>query len=217
MADEHLRKAAILLLSLSEDQAASLLAKLTAQEVELVSAEIARLGQPSGDEQQAVIREFAVANPSSPVQSDHQAGAVPLPFSRLKDVDPQDLLFLIRDENPQTIALILSHLPPAHAAQIVQALPLEMALTVLRRMADLGPTSPEIIQEVERVLAGQVAKLPSDSSKDADSAGHVVEILNALDATTERGLLQSLAHSDPALVELVRWQMVAGENSRKVA
>src|SRR4029434_5792186 len=159
MADEHLRKAAILLLSLSEDQVAGLLAKLTAHEVELVSAEIARLGEPTGDEQQAVISEFAAANPSSPVHDRHASASL-LPFSELANVDPQDLLLLVRDENPQTIALILSHLPPAHAARIVQAMPLEMALTVLRRVADLGPTSPDVVLEVERVLAGQVAKLP---------------------------------------------------------
>src|SRR5262245_29454317 len=115
MADEHLRKAAILLLSLPDEQAAALLAKLTPQQAELVSAEFARLGQLSREEQQAVIREFARANSSAPSGTELEAGAAPRPFSELMSVDPQDLLVFIQGEHPQTIALILAYLPPPQA------------------------------------------------------------------------------------------------------
>src|SRR5271166_1867666 len=60
-----LRKAAILLMSLPDDQAAQLMSKLQPKQVEAVSIEIAKLGHVTGDEQEATIQEFAAANPSS--------------------------------------------------------------------------------------------------------------------------------------------------------
>ncbi|MCI0360672.1 MAG: hypothetical protein L0211_19520 [Planctomycetaceae bacterium] len=203
MADEQLRKAAILLLSLPDEQAALLLAKLTPKQVETVSAEMARLGQPGSDEQQAVMHEFVAAGP--------------LPFRELTSVDPEDLLVFIQGEHPQTIALILSHVPRAYAARIIQSLPAEIAWEVIRRLADLRPSSPEAVQEVERVLADRIANLPQQASRKTGGASSVMEILSTVDDTTERALLESLAQADPALVEKIRWQLLAGEGPRKAA
>jgi flagellar motor switch protein FliG len=222
MANEHLRKAAILLLSLSDEQTAELLAKLTPRQAQMVSAQIARLDRPSGAEQQAIIRELAAANSNTADEIELNAGAgalsfSPLPFIDLQNVKPEDLLQSIRDEHPQTIALVLSHLPPAQAAWIIQSLPLETAITVIRRVASLAPTSPDVIQEVERALASRIAKLPSQSSSKTGGASSVAEILSAVDETTEQALLESLAQADPALVEKIRWQLFAGEDTRKAA
>src|SRR6188508_784899 len=135
-----IRKAAILLMSLPEDQAVALMAKLAPKQVEQVSIEIAKLGRLSGDEQETVIHEFADANPNSLgmagggldlakslVEKALGKGAAAtldnvrqsiegMPFGFLKKVDPQNLMTYIIDEHPQTIALVLSHLPPAFGA-----------------------------------------------------------------------------------------------------
>lgn len=217
MSEEHLRKAAILLLSLRDEQAVELLAKLTPRQAEMITAQIAQLGQPSGAEQQAVIHELAAASASSKDESKLDEGSSPLPFIDLTHADPEDLLLSIRDEHPQTIALVLSHLPPTQAAWIIQSLPLEIAMAVIRRVANLAPISPDVIQEVQRVLASRIAKLPKQSSSKAGDASSVVEMLSALDETTEQALVESLAQADPALIEKIRWQLFAGESTRKAA
>jgi flagellar motor switch protein FliG len=223
-----IRKAAILLMSLPEEQAAQLLSKLAPKQVEQVSIEIARLGRLSSDEQEAVIREFADANPNSlglagggidvakalvekalgnkanqtldVVRQSIEA----LPFGFLKKVDPQNLLTFIIDEHPQTIALILSHLPPAYGAEIIKGLPTERQLAVIRRIAHMGQTNPEVIHEVERGLETRMASLMQQSFEKAGGVNSVAEILNVSDRATERALLEALAQDDPELVEEIR-------------
>ncbi len=239
MATSDIRKAAVLLMSLPQDSAAQLLAKLDPPQVEAVSIEIAKLSDVSGDEQELVIQDFAQSNPTD--LSDRvggldvarslveqalgkQAGATldnvrqsieALPFGFLQKVDSQNLLTFIIDEHPQTIALILSHVPPTQAADIISGLPAERQLSVVRRVATMSQTSPEIIQEVERGLEHRMASVMSQQFEKAGGVGSVAEMLNVIDRTTERSLLENLAQEDPDLVEEIRRLMFVFEDINK--
>jgi flagellar motor switch protein FliG len=236
-----IRKAAVLLMSLPEDQAVLLMSKLPPKQVEQVSIEIAKLGRLSGDEQEAVIHEFADANPNSlgiagggldvakslvekalgnkasstldVVRQSIEA----MPFGFLKKVDPQNLLTFIIDEHPQTIALVLSHLPPAYGAEIVKGLPAERQLAVIRRIAHMGQTNPEVIHEVERGLESRMASLMQQSFEKAGGVNSVAEILNVSDRATERALLESLSQDDPELVEEIRRLMFVFDDLTKLS
>src|SRR5262249_34353339 len=116
-----------------------------------------------------------------------------LPFGFLQKVDSQNLLTFIIDEHPQTIALILSHLPPRQAAESVAGLPSDRQLSVVRRVATMGQTNPEIIQEVEKGLENRMASLMNQQFEAAGGVPTVAEILNVADRTTERTLLENLA------------------------
>jgi flagellar motor switch protein FliG len=235
------RKAAILLTSLPQDDAAQLLGKLDPKQVEQVSIEIAKLGRIPSDEQEAVINEFAEANPnmfstggggidlakslvelalgkgaSSTLENVRQSIEA-LPFGFLKRVDPQNLLTFIIDEHPQTIALILSHLPPSYGAEIIAGLPTERQLAVIRRVANMGQTNPEVIKEVERGLESRMASVMSQSFENAGGVDSVAEILNVTDRATERALLENLAQEDPDLVEEIRRLMFVFEDISKLA
>jgi flagellar motor switch protein FliG len=236
-----IRKAAILLMSLPEDQAGALMAKLSSKQVEQVSIEIAKLGRLSNDEQEKVIHEFADSNPSSlglvgggldvakvlaekalgskapPVIDVVRQSIEALPFGFLKKIDPQNLLTFIIDEHPQTIALVLSHLPPSYGAEIVKGLPAERQLAVIRRMAHMGQTSPEVIQEVERGLESRMSNLMQQSFEKAGGVDSVAEILNVSDRATERTLLESLAQDDPELVEEIRRLMFVFDDLLKLS
>jgi flagellar motor switch protein FliG len=240
MAEENVRKAAILLMSLPEEQAAQILSKLTPKQVEVVSIEIAKLGRLGGDEQEAVIHEFAEANPNSLglagggldlakslVEKALGKGATQtldvvqqsiaaLPFGFLKKVDPQNLLTFIIDEHPQTIALILSHLPPAYGAEIIKGLPAERQLAVVRRVATMGQTNPEVIHEVERGLESRMSNLMNQSFEKAGGVSSVANMLNVSDRATERALLESLAQEDPDLVEEIRRLMFVFDDLGKL-
>jgi flagellar motor switch protein FliG len=226
MSDVH--KAAVLLMSLPAEQAGLIMSKLAPKQVEMVSIEIARLGRLSGDEQESVIHEFADANPNSlgltgggidvakslvekalgknasQTLDNVRQSIEALPFGFLKKVDPQNLLTFIIDEHPQTIALVLSHLPPAYGAEVMKGLPTERQLAVVRRIAHMGQTSPEVIHEIERGLESRMASLMNQSYEKAGGVNSVAEILNVSDRSTERSLLEALAQDDPQLVEEIR-------------
>jgi len=234
-----LRKAAVLLMSLPQEEAGALLSKLHAKEVEAVSIEIARLATISGDEQETVINEFANTNPSAVgsgsgglvlAQSlveralgknatgtlDNVRQSIEaVPFGFLKNVDSQNLLTFIIDEHPQTIALILCHLAPPQAADIVAGLPSERQLSVVRRIATMGQTNPEIIHEVEKGLENRIAGVMSQSFENAGGVQSVAEILNVIDRATERNLLENLAQENPDLVEEIRRLMFVFEDLNK--
>ena len=240
-ATPDVRKAAILLTCLPEEQAAQILAKLSPKQVEAVTIQIAKLGRLSSDEMEAVVREFAESNPHTlggeaggvevakalveKAFGDKAGGTLEnlkhsieaLPFHFLKKVDPQNLLTYVIDEHPQTIALILSHLPPAYGAEIVKGLPADRQLAVIRRIANMGQTSPEVIQEVEHGLEHRMSNLMNQSFQKAGGVNSVAEILNVTDRTTGRALMENLAQEDPALVEEIRRLMFIFEDLCKLS
>ncbi len=239
MATTAVRKAAILLTSLPKDKAAQLLGKLTPKQIELVSIEIAKLDAISADEQAQVILEVSNANPNSLTGSvgglevaknlveqalGKAAGATidnvrqsieALPFGFLQKVDSQNLLTFIIDEHPQTIALILSHVAPSQASAIIAELPHEQQLSVVRRIAAMGQTSPEMIREIEKGLEHRMSSVMSQQFEKAGGVNSVAEILNVIDRATERTLMENLAQEDPELVEEIRRLMFVFEDITK--
>ncbi len=241
MSTVELRKAAILLMSLPEEDAAQLMGQLEPKQVEVVSIEIARMQNIGGDEQGAVIKEFADSNPNTlgggsggldlakslveKALGKNASGTLDnvrqqieaLPFGFLQKIDSQNLLTFIADEHPQTIALVLSHLPPTQAAEVIAGLPSDSQLSVVRRVATMGQTNPEIIEEVEKGLENRMASVMSQSFENAGGAASVAEILNVTDRATERSLLENLAQEDPDLVEEIRRLMFVFEDISKLS
>lgn len=237
----NLRKAAVLVMSLPEEQAGQLLSKLAPKQVEAVSIEIAKIGRIPPEEQEAVINEFADSNPASfgsnmggldlakslvekalgknatDTMDNVRQSIEAMPFGFLKKVDPQNLLTFIIDEHPQTIALILSHLNPSFGAQIVAGLPTERQLAVIRRIANMGQTNPEVIREVELGLESRMSSVMSQSFENAGGVSSVAEILNVTDRATERSLLENLAQEDPDLVEEIRRLMFVFDDINKLS
>ena len=228
IAGPEIRKAAVLLMSLPREQAALLMGKLDPKQVEAVSIQIAKLGLVSGEEQSEVIGEFTRVNPhaltgsvgglevakslleealgeSADATLDNVKQSIQsLPFSFLQKVDSQNLLTFITDEHPQTIALVLSHLSPKQSAEIMGNLPPERQLSVVRRIATMGQTSPEIIQEVERALEHRMSSVMSQQFEKAGGVETAAAILNVIDRSTEKNLLENLGQDDPELVEEIR-------------
>ena len=213
--------------------------RLDPRQVESVSIEIARLKSVSSDEQESAIRQFAESNPSSTgfegggldraralVQralGKNATGTLDnirqsieaVPFAFLRQVDSQNILTYLIDEHPQTIALILSHLPPVASAEILAGLPPEQQLMVVQRIAAMGQTSPEIIEEVEKGLEKRMSSVMSQSFENAGGVGAVAEMLNVSDRATERALLENLAQKDPEMVEEIRRLMFVFEDIGK--
>lgn len=215
-----------------------LLSKLDSKQVEAVSIEIARLRNVSAEEEETVIKSFAETTPNtgggggglevakSLLQKALGSGAnatldtvrqsiEAMPFAFLRHVDRQNILTYLIDEHPQTIALVMSHLPPSFGAEILTGLPEEKRLTVVRRIAKMGQTNPDIIREVEKALEGRMSNVMSQSFENAGGVEAVAEMLNVADRATERALLDRLAEENPDLVDEIRRLMFVFEDIAK--
>jgi flagellar motor switch protein FliG len=228
VATADIRKAAVVLMSLPQEQAAGLLSKLPQRQIEAVATEIAKSHAVTAEEQQSVILEFADANPQSIVAGrggfdvaktlvERALGKAnrtmdrirqsidPSPLAFLRHSAPKQLLAYLVDEHPQTIALVLSHLPTSYAAAIVPALSDEQQLAVLRRIAAMGETSPEMVREVAHALEWRMSYImgqPFETTGGVDAAADILHGAN-------RGVLEHLSRQAPELATAIRRSMFA--------
>ena len=232
-----LTKAAILLLGLSPDTAANVLQQLPHDLVEEVSREIASLDLVDQAVRGKVVEEFyhiALARqyadqgglpyarallekalaPEDAARVIQQIASqvYQQPFSFLAKTDGENLLAFIQEEHPQTIAMILSFLPPGKAAEILTGLPHAKQLEVVARVANMEQTNPEVIKEVVRGLEMRLSGLMSQTLEKVGGVEAVAEVLNLADRATEKGILEALESEDPDLVEQIRRLMFVFED-----
>ena len=235
------RKAAILLLSLERADASAVLAQLPRAAVELVTAEIARTEDVTADQQAAVLAEFEVRNAARvKIERGGLKGAEELlngglgeedgravmksirqsldsvPFAFLQNAGADTLLTFLAEEHPQTIALVLSHLPPGLAAEVVGGLAADKQIDVIRRVAAMEQTSPEVVQEVESSLKRRMTSTIDATLEAAGGAPRVAEILNVTDRMTNRGILDQLDRDDADLADEIRRLMFVFEDLLKL-
>ena len=134
------------------------------------------------------------------------------PFSFLQKAESENLLTFIQDEHPQTIALILAHLPAQKASEIMVGLPSQKQIEVVKRIANMEQTNPEVIKEVERGLEHRLSDIVSQTFEKAGGVDTVAEILNLADRSTEKGIMEGLEAEDPDLVEQIRRLMFVFED-----
>ncbi len=238
MANIGVRKAAILLIQMGKERAASVLNHLSDTEVEALSAEIARLDAISGAETESVLTEFRdmmtarahIAQGglnfaqqlleeslgperASEIITRLNAAAVAMPFQFLHRADPAQLRSFIIDEHPQVIALVLAHMTPDKASLLLSGLAPEMQADVAHRIAVMDRTSPDIIRAVEGTLERRLSSMlqPSEMSR-VGGLDPLVNIINRSDRSTERQIVEGLEALDPALAEEIRSKMFMFED-----
>ncbi|HRF60601.1 MAG TPA: flagellar motor switch protein FliG [Fimbriimonadaceae bacterium] len=231
------RKAAVILMAIGPEVAAEVIKHFDEEAVEQLSLEVARLEKVTSEQRESIVNEFhdiAVAQDYiseggveqarkvlSAAFGDEQADGMVkkivaamqvVPFEFLKRADPQQLLGFIQDEHPQTIALILSYLPMNQAALILTKLPPELRAEVAERIAMMDQTPPEVIRRVEQVLEKKVSSLLSQDMTKAGGPKALVELLNRVDRSTERLILESLSENNPEMADTVKNMMFVFED-----
>ena len=231
------RKAAILLLALEQEAASLMLRQLSEKAVEEVTRELASLGEIQESRRNAVLKEFyelAVASSWAreggldyarkllsksldPKEADRIMQQISqqvrkTPFNFLQKAESQNLLTFIQDEHPQTIALIVSHLPFSKASEVLGGLPVPKQIEVVKRVANMEQTNPEVITEVERGLEARLANMLTQSFEKIGGVDTVAEMLNLVDRTTEKSIMEGLEAEDPDLVEEIRRLMFVFED-----
>jgi len=232
-----LRKAAVLLVQMGRENSAKMMAQLRESEVEELSAEIARLGRIDPSMADDVIDEFyamATTRASGVGGMDYarelleaslgperasmildrlQASMTDMPFNFLSHADPRQVLSYVQHEHPQTIALVLAHVPSALASSNLSGLAPEVQSDVAHRIAVMDRTSPEVIRQVETALERKLSTVlqPNELST-VGGLQPLVDIINRADRTTERLILEALEARSPEIAEEIRRRMFMFED-----
>ena len=239
MIDDYsgVQKAAILLITLGPENAAVIFKHLKEEEIEELTLEIANTRSVSPQDKEDVLEEFyqvciaqqyiaegGISYAKELLEKalgDEKAQGVIAkltaslqvrPFEFVRKTDPSQLLNFIQDEHPQTIAMILSYLSATQASMVLGALPPEKQADVARRIAQMDRTSPDVIKEVERVLERKLASLVNQDYTIVGGIDSIVNILNNVDRSTEKHIMESLEIEDPELADEIRKKMFVFED-----
>jgi flagellar motor switch protein FliG len=131
-------------------------------------------------------------------------------------VDSKTLAGFIRSEHPQTIAVILAHLPKAKAAEVVRQFPENLQYEVILRLSNLDVIPPGIVEEIDAVLQREVLSTEGLEAKQLGGVESVAEILNSCDKNTEEHIFSRLEEDDPELAEQIRQLMFVFEDMMSV-
>ncbi|AHC14579.1 flagellar motor switch protein FliG [Salinispira pacifica] len=231
------QKAAIFLVTLGSEISSEIFKHLREDEIETLTFEIARLESIEAEERDMVLTEFQELMMAQDFittggidyarelleKSLGSQKAVDIinrltsslqvrPFDFIRRTDPTHLLNFIQQEHPQTIALILAYLEPNKASVILGSLPHDIQSDVAKRIATMDRTLPEVLREVERVLEKKLSTLSSEDYTSAGGVESIVEILNLVDRSTEKIIIESLEEEDPELAEEIKKRMFVFED-----
>jgi flagellar motor switch protein FliG len=228
-----LQKLAALLIILGPDSASELLKNLDEEELEAVSAEMARLAFISQEMQQEILQEFtdvAVAASAAVLGGPAYAkkalersvgpsrasdiirrvapAAAPVPaLEPLLEMDPRELFNLLNHEQPQTIALVVSYLSPDKSSSLLALLPPAARDEVVERLAMLGPTPVEVIERIAKVLCQKTAGQPARALSQTGGVRTAAALLNSLEKNLSQPVLQDLEKRNPQLGREIRQKM----------
>lgn len=231
------RKAAIMLTLLGPEAAAAVISRLGDEEIEVLALEIARLDKVTAETRELIINEF---HQMATAQEYISEGGVDqakkmleaafgaekaemmirkimnamqvVPFEFLKRADPSQVLGFIQDEHPQTIAMILAYIPMNQSAAILSKLAPDLRAEVAERIAMMEQTPPEVVRRVEQVLEKKVSSLITNDMTKTGGPKMLVDLLNRVDRSTERLILDNLADSNPELAETIKNMMFVFED-----
>ncbi|MCX7786253.1 MAG: flagellar motor switch protein FliG [Spirochaetes bacterium] len=231
------QKAAIFLVTVGSEVSAEIFKHLREDEIETLTFEIARLETIDAEDRDKVLAEFqelmmaqdfittggidyarellekALGSQKAVDIINRLTSSLQVrPFDFIRRTDPTHLLNFIQQEHPQTIALILAYLEPQKASIILSSLPHEIQSDVAKRIATMDRTSPEVLREVERVLEKKLSTLSSEDYTSAGGVESIVDILNLVDRSTEKSIIESLEEEDPELAEEIKKRMFVFED-----
>ena len=226
--DPNLRKAAVLLRSLDADTATVMLGQLSAEEAAKIRAAMRAVGQVATDEQADVMAELRGARPTKQYASD--AGDVELALSSsftgepygerpafstmgggtatgskrfefLENAPTHALVPHLAREHAQTIAVVLSQLPPERAAAVLAALPQKVQAETVERLSTLGETDPECVTALKRELETWAAQRDGLRSGNGRRRDTMAAILAAADAKSRGQILSNMKDHKAALAK----------------
>ncbi|MDR2393626.1 MAG: flagellar motor switch protein FliG [Treponema sp.] len=221
------RRVAKFLILVGADQAAKILSHLNPEQVEAIAQEIAAIRGITPEESEAILMEFRSLLAASyrytgpafggldtarqilhtafgPEQGEAflkqtHAEAASNPFVFLEDCSGEQVVFLFKDESPAVEALVLSRVSPSLAAAVLAHSPPDRKIALIRRIAHLEKTSPEVVDRVAAALKERIRHLDSNTGPGIDGIGALTAILKAADPSFGERIMEEFTRTDPYL------------------
>ncbi len=232
-----LQKAAVVLLSLGEQFTADIFKKLDPDEIKKIGIAMSNIEGVDPAAMDTLLKEFLekLRSDMGPMIGGDSAtrraltmalgeeGAKqllaeidrakePIPFERVKFVDSKTLAGFIKSEHPQTIAVILAHLPKGKASEVLREFPENLQYEVVLRLSNLDMIPPGIIEEIDTVLQREILSTEGMEARQLGGVEAVAELLNNVDKSTEEHIFGRLEEEDPELAEQIRQLMFVFED-----
>ncbi|MEM7676678.1 MAG: hypothetical protein AAF449_11815, partial [Myxococcota bacterium] len=220
-------KAAVLFLHLDEDTATKVFRRLSRREMRLLSAAARNIAQLDPSEVNAILKEFIeqIEDTSMALKggtefvSDMAKKSLGEDKAReflgdeggladtLADIDSRTISNLVRKEHPQTIALILAHLPAIRAAEVLSQLSEAMQSDALLRLADIDNVSPDVVKLVEEAILSELSLGGEGLTRKVGGLSMVADVINSMDKSRELALMRDIEEADEDLAEEIRGMM----------
>lgn len=238
------QKAAMLLMTLGFDVGGSVFKHLNEEEIDQLTLEIAKLPKIEPTQKKEIIGEFrelllaqefilrggidyareilkrAMGEEAANRIIDKVINTLKLkPFEFLKRADPVRLAGFLSNEHPQTIAFVVSNLPPGKASDVLLGLPEEIGRDVARRIAGIKGVSGDFVSSIEDTLKeryeNEIGNIESQFIQ-KDGVESVVKILQESDRETEKTIIEAISEKDPELAEEVKKKMFVFDDITKL-
>lgn len=232
-------KAAILMMSISEDNAIRLFGMLAEEEIREISQTMASLGQVSAEVLEQLFIDFAEQMSAAGVvvgtydsterlltkvlgkdkvtsiMEEIRGPAGRTTWDKLGNVNEEALAGYLKNEYPQTIALVMSKIDPGHAARVLSVLPEDLAMEVMMRMLSMEAVKKEVLDNIERTLRNEFMSNLAKTQR-RDSHELMAEIFNNFDRATESSFMSQLEDRDSESAERIRSLMFTFEDLAKI-
>ena len=220
--DSVYRRVAKFLLLIGEDEAAKILPHLSEKQIEKIIPEIASIRSVEPEEASVILEEFQALLENAKQSGGPETAremltkaygedranemlkkAMPAqtkkPFEYLDDADVEKIGLLLKDENAGVQSLVLSHLAPQKAADVIKAMDEEQRKEVVLRLAKMEPISPEILNRVDHAMYEKSKNISTEHAQNIDGRNALAQILKKMDSGAESDILKSLSAEDPDL------------------
>lgn len=231
------QKSAILVVGLGTDISAKVLKELNEVEIEKITVEVANLRDIPPKTEDMVLKEVSQLimaqeyinqggveyaknlletavgkNKALEILKRLEGSLKASGFAKIKNIDPKQLVNFIQNEHPQTISLILTQLSHQQAAQVLSDLSPELQSEVAFRIATMEKISPEIINELEVLLEDQFEMIGTRDLSISGGSKMVAEILNLMESSTEKAIIESIENERPELAAEIKNLMFVFED-----
>ena len=235
------QKAAALLVAIGEQRASQIFKFLGDSEVEVLSLELAKaqkiptevcrdviteavesvlaedyLAEGGVDYARSLLQRSLGDNKADEIISRLAATIERRPFEFLRRTPPEQIHVFLRNESPQTIALVVANLHTALAANVLSLLSPEEQADVAMRVARMGETRPEVVSQIESVMKAKLSNVIAQEYSSAGGVKSLADILNQADRSTERNVLDQLAQTNGELAEEIRLLLFTFEDVVKL-
>jgi flagellar motor switch protein FliG len=234
-----IRKAAVLLVAVGEEVAREILRVLPESDVQRLTEELADLRGVSPELSSEVVQEFwellatqgfvmhggldyasrLLVDAFGKTRADEllkelrrSQEAAQGNLAKLQRTDPTQLGKLLDSEHPQTIALVLAHLDPRRASQVLDSLSEEHKVVSIQRLAEMRQFSPEMAQKVAHILHRRLESVGDSARKSYSGFKAVADLLNRLNAEEAKKILETIEDGEPELALNIRNLMFTFED-----